>query len=155
VDLQIGNINCCLLWTSKKSRKKFKWYDPSITLEWKIFVSDLIVLNMWKCVSPFSTSKLNFNLCSKDSHPYTDNEYMDFQEGRSLRRLVPPGLPRSHEWMASWISTRSHLICWSLSLVLDLSQHLPPCHISIGTWLAVHAALLISSTNFWVMDGTV
>jgi hypothetical protein len=57
IHLQIGNINCSLLWTSKKSgkrlkwyRKRFEWYDPSVTLEWKIFVSDLVVLCLWRCV---------------------------------------------------------------------------------------------------------
>jgi hypothetical protein len=28
---------------------------------------------------PFSTSRLNFNLCSKGSHPYTNKEQMDFE----------------------------------------------------------------------------
>lgn len=28
---------------------------------------------------PFSTSRLNFNLCSKDSDPYTNKEQMDFE----------------------------------------------------------------------------
>jgi hypothetical protein len=53
--------------------------------------------------APFSTSRLNFNLCSKDSHPYTDKEYMDFREGRSFIWLIL----RSHEW----ISIRSHMNC--------------------------------------------
>jgi len=65
---------------------------------------------------PFSTFKLNFNLCSKDNHPYTDKEYMDFREGRSLKWLVPLGPPKSHEWMVSWISIKSHLNCRPIHL---------------------------------------
>ncbi len=33
------------------------------------------------------TSRLNFNMCSKDSHPYTDKEYMDFPYSLLLLRV--------------------------------------------------------------------
>jgi len=35
--------------------------------------------------APFSTARLNFNMCSKDNHPYIDKEYMNFSKERSLR----------------------------------------------------------------------
>lgn len=39
--------------------------------------------------APFFTYRLNFNLCSKDSYPYTDKEYIDFREERNFKSPKP------------------------------------------------------------------
>jgi len=95
-----------------------------------------------------SMSRLNFNLCSKNNHPYIDKEYMDFQEGRSLGWLIPLGPPKSHEWMASWIFIRYHLNCrpihpsWKKTKFQSLIETWI-CHVKVLWMINIFA----SSTN--------
>ena len=63
----------------------------------------------------FFTYRLNFNLCSKDSYPYTDKEYIEFREERNFKWLNPlldrpdptsewqVEFPLDFTWIASFI----------------------------------------------------
>lgn len=72
---------------------------------------DLVVLGLWRYVVRCSIFlfplRPNLNLCSRDSYPYTDKRCMNSREERS--HDGPPGPPRSHEWIESWIYIGSHL----------------------------------------------
>jgi hypothetical protein len=63
--------------------KRIEWYDPSVTLpRMKRVIPYFLVFEDALLGAPFSTSTLNFNLCLRDNHPYTDKGCMDSREER-------------------------------------------------------------------------